>query len=215
MGAKTWMIVYSDDQPSNKFKRYPKPDLEKTISLLNRLFPNEKLEKTDDGDLSFTCPPNDMIFAGHFDGISVVAAKEFGIDNPSKIDRRFISESPFKKAYIHAMHSVVDWFAFAKWEDRELTRSLSLSPDSGIIEDFGEKFEFELPYWKGAHPAIDRSEEDDEEYPFKFHPLELGEEFLKELFGYQLEGFEGSELIEPEKIRLYGFKRPKPWWRLW
>ena len=97
MGAKTWMIVYSDDQPSNKFKRYPKPDLEKTISLLNRLFPNEKLEKTDDGDLSFTCPPNDMIYAGHFDGISVVAAKEFGIDNPSKIDRRFISESPFKK----------------------------------------------------------------------------------------------------------------------
>lgn len=215
MGAKTWMIVYSDDQPSNKFKRYPKPDWEKTISLLNRLFPNEKLEKTDDGDLSFTCPPNDMIYAGHFDGISVVAAKEFGIDNPSKIDRRFISESPFKKAYIHAMHSVVNWFAFAKWEDGELTRSLSLSPDSGIIEDFGEKFEFELPYWKGAHPAFDPSEEDDEEYPFKFHPLELGEEFLKELFGYQLEGFESSELIEPEKIRLFGFKRPKPWWKLW
>lgn len=215
MGAKTWMIVYSDDQPSNNFKRYPKPDLEKTISLLNRLFPNEKLEKTDDGDLSFTCPPNDMIFAGHFDGISVVAAKEFGIDSPSKIDRRFISESPFKKAYIHAMHSVVDWFAFAKWEDGELTRSLSLSPDSGIIEDFGEKFEFELPYWEGAHPVIDPGEEDDEEYPFKFHPLELGEEFLKELFGYQLEGFESAELIEPEKIRLFGFKRPKPWWKLW
>jgi hypothetical protein len=215
MGAKTWMIVYSDDQPSNKFKRYPKPDLEKTISLLNRLFPNEKLEKTDDGDLSFTCPPNDMIYAGHFDGISVVAAKEFGIDNPSEIDRRFISESPFKKAYINAMHSVVDWFAFAKWEDGELTRSLSLSPDSGIIEDFGEKFEFELPYWRGVHPVIDPSEEDDEEYPFKFHPLELGEEFLKALFGYQLEGFESSELIEPEKIRLFGFKRPKPWWKLW
>jgi hypothetical protein len=213
MGAKTWMIVYSDNQSSSKFRNYPKPDLEKTVSLLNRLFPNENLEKIDDGDLSFTCPRDDMIYAGCFDGISVVAAKEFGIDYPSKVNRRFISESPFKNAYIHAMHSVVDWFAFAKWEDGELTRSLSLSPDSGIIEDIGEKLDFEASYWDGLHPAVDPDEED--EYPFKFHPLELGEEVLKEFFGYQLEGFANEELIEPENITLFGFKRAKPWWKIW
>lgn len=96
MGAKTWMIVYSDEQSSSKFKNYPKPDLEKTILLLNRLFLNEKFERIEDGDLSFTCPSDEKIYAGYFNGISVVAAKEFGIDNPSKIDKRFISESPFK-----------------------------------------------------------------------------------------------------------------------
>ena len=208
------MIVYSDDQSLTKFKGYPRPDLEKTASLLARLFPNERLERIDDGNLSFTCPPDDLIYAGCFDGISVVAAKEFGKDNPSKIDRRFISESLFKNAYIHAMHSVVDWFAFAKWEGGELTRSLSLSPDSGIIEDIGEKLDFEIPYWKGEHPAVD-PEDHEEEYPFRFHPLELGEEALKEFFGYQLEGYVNNELIDPEKIKLFGYKRPKPWWKLW
>ncbi|GHA16307.1 hypothetical protein GCM10008090_27640 [Arenicella chitinivorans] len=215
MGAKTWMIVSSDNQSSSKFKSYPKPNLEKTVALLNRLFPNEKLEKTDDGDLSSTCPPNDMIYAGYFEGISVVAAKEFGIDNPSKLDRRFISESPFSNTYLHAMHSVVDWFAFAKWEDGELKRSLSLSPDSGILEDIGERIEFEIPYWNGGHPAVDSDEDDEEEYPFEFHPLELGEAVLKAFFGYQLEGFVDDELIEPERITLFGFKRAKPWWKIW
>ncbi|WP_439145646.1 DUF6928 family protein [Streptomyces canus] len=33
------------------------------------------------------------------------------------------------------MHSVVGWFAFAAWGDGRLLRSLSLSPDSGIIEN--------------------------------------------------------------------------------
>jgi hypothetical protein len=214
MGAKTWMIVYSDDQSSKKFTSYPKPDLKKTVSLLKQLYPNESLKKVDDGNLSFTCPPDDMIYAGCFEGISVVAAKEFGIDNPSKIGKRFVLKSPFKNIYFHAMHSVVDWFAFAKWEDGELKRSLSLSPDSGIIEDIGEKIDFEIPYWNGEHPAIDPEEEDEEEYPFKFHPLELGEEVLKEFFGYQLEGFTNEELIEPENITLFGFKRVKPWWKI-
>jgi hypothetical protein len=35
------------------------------------------------------------------------------------------------------MHSVVDWFAYAVWIDGQLRRSLSLSPDSGIMEIVG------------------------------------------------------------------------------
>ena len=215
MGAKTWMIVYSHEKPSDRFKSYPKPDLGKTVTLLNRLYPGEKLEKIEDGDLSYTSPPDDVIYAGHFDGVAVIAAKEFGIDNPSKINNRFISESPFKNIYLQAMHSVVDWLAFAKWEDGGLSRSLSLSPDSGIIEDIGKKFDFEIPYWNGDHSAIDSEDENEEAYPFKFHPLELGEEVLKKFFGYQLEGFVNEDLIEPENITLLGFKRTKLWWKIW
>ena len=31
------------------------------------------------------------------------------------------------------MHSVVDWFAYARWVNGTLVRSLSLSPDSGVF----------------------------------------------------------------------------------
>ncbi len=209
MGAKTWMLVYSDDQSSQKLQAYPKPDFDKTVALLARLFPRNKLERIGDGDLSYTCPARKVIYAGCFDGFSVVAAREFGVDNPSQIDEHFISESPSRNIYLHAMHSTVDWFAYAKWQDGVLNRSLSLTPDAGVIEDIGEKLSFELPYWNGEHVL------GDEEYPLTFHPLELGEEALKTFFGYQLEGDSTETLIKPEDITLFGFKRTRPWWHLW
>ena len=49
------------------------------------------------------------------------------------------------------MHSVVDWLAFAKWKNGELVRSLSLSPDSGILEDIGLRLPFEEPFWSSKH----------------------------------------------------------------
>ena len=110
------------------------------------------------------------------------------------------------------MHSVVDWLAFAVWKYGNLERSLSLSPDSGILEDIGEKLAFENPFWNGEYPAVDPEEDD---YPFQFHPLELGEAALREFFGYVLEGVVDASLIEPENIPLMGFRRAKPWWKLW
>ncbi|WP_420719932.1 DUF6928 family protein [Streptomyces sp. NA13] len=39
------------------------------------------------------------------------------------------------------------------WEDGHLLRSLSLSPDSGVIENIGTPLPFEQPYWAGDRPA--------------------------------------------------------------
>ncbi len=112
------------------------------------------------------------------------------------------------------MHSVVDWFAYAIWTNGKLVRSLSLSPDSGIIEDIGRRQPFEEPYWSGEHPAVDSDEE--EPYPFPFHPLELGEATLKDRFGYQLEGYIDASLLDPESIPLVRYKRCRsPWWKFW
>jgi hypothetical protein len=40
---------------------------------------------------------------------------------------------------------------------------------------------FENLYWKGEHPAVESEEND--EYPFQFHPLEMREAALLPLFG--------------------------------
>jgi hypothetical protein len=85
-------------------------------------------------------------------------------------------------------------------------RSLSLSFDSGILENIGDKRSFEIPYWAGKHPAIDGDDED-AEYPFPFHPLELGEAALKEFFGYNLEGEIDESQPDVESIPLLTFKR--------
>lgn len=182
--------------------------------LATALFPGEKLELVGEGDLSHTCPPDDEIHIGCFAGVSVVAAKEFGIDHPSRLPRSFIAAGSSGTVYLHAMHSVVDWFAYARWIDGKLVRSLSLSPDGGVLEDIGQRMPFEEPYWTGQHPAIGEGEEPGN-YPFPFHPLDLGEAALRELFGYQLEGFIDSTLLEPESIQLMQFKRSRSKWKFW
>jgi hypothetical protein len=112
------------------------------------------------------------------------------------------------------MHSAVDWFAFAIWERGELVRSLSLSPEYGVMEDIGQHLPFEAPYWAGELPV--KVEEDEVPYPFPFHPLELGEAVLKDQFGYQLEGYVDPSLLEPESIPLLRYRRARSaWWKLW
>ncbi len=64
-------------------------------------------------------------------------------------------------------------------------------------------------------PAGDGDEEADA-YPFPFHPLDLGEAALAELFGYQLEGPIDASLLEPESIPLVRYRRSRSsWWQFW
>lgn len=215
MGAKTWMLVYSDGPVRASLAANPVLNREKSIELAKRLFPSEKLEPLPDGTLLFTNPPDDELLVGCVAGVSIVAAKEFAGDRPSQLPEIFLSQAPAGTICLHAMHSVVDWFAFAVWEGGKLRRSLSLSPDSGIVEDIGDRLPFEAPFWAGQHPAVDPEEEGDD-YPLPFHPLELGEAALAEFFGYQLEGFVDPSLLDPEQIPLLRFKRVQPsWWKRW
>ena len=212
MGAKTWMLVFSNGSPKAALATKPTLDREATIALVNKLFAPERLVAMDDADLCFTCPPDNEIIAGCFPGVVVLAAKEIGIDFPSQLPAKFLEEFADGNLYLHAMHSVVDWLAFAVWRNGTIERSLSLSPDSGIVEDIGARLAFEIPYWAGEHSAVDPGE-DESEYPFLFHPLELGEAALVEFFGYQLEGDIAAATLEPDQIALMRFKRKKSWWR--
>jgi len=137
VGAKTWMLVYANAKVGEALKDAPKLDRGATLQLATKLFPKDKLELIGDGDLSYTCPPDDELHIACFPSVSILAAKEFGIDYPSKLPEPFISEGTHGAIYLDAMHSVVDWLAFAQWVSGKLVRSLSLSPDSGILEDIG------------------------------------------------------------------------------
>ena len=213
MGAKTWMLVYANASVPDVLRGAPQLDRGATKQLATSLFPNHKLEPIGEGTLFFTCPPRGEVHIGCFPPVSILAAKEFAIDYPSKLPARFVSPGCEGTVYLHAMHSAVDWFAFAQWVDGKLVRSLSLSPESGILEDLGERLPFEEPFWSGRNPVTVDDGEDD--YPLPFHPLELGEAALKEFFGYQLEGFIDPTLLQPESIPLVKFMRRRSWWKLW
>ena len=219
MGAKTWMLVSADGNPRDFLSAQPLLNRDASLVLAKRLFPAASFVEGEDGDLSWTNPDDDEIFVAHFGSVAVVAASEFGIDYPSQLPGHFVEAMPHGRVFLHAMHSVVDWFAFAVWEDGKLKRALSLSPESGILEDIGDRYPFESPYWNGERPVDgDDHDEDNEDeyqqdddgdgdYPFVFHPLELAEEALAYFFGYVLEGAMADSAFDPEEVPLMTLRR--------
>ncbi|MFF0477510.1 DUF6928 family protein [Streptomyces sp. NPDC004284] len=45
-------------------------------------------------------------------------------------------------------------------------RSLGLSPDGGIVENTGDPFAFETPYWSGSRRVIRRGRRSPMRFPF-------------------------------------------------
>jgi hypothetical protein len=156
-------------------------------------------------------PPEGLGYATSVPGAELVCAQHFMVDHPSRLPAHLIEASRGRRLALHAMHSVSDWLAFAVWEDGRLVRSLSLSPGSGIMEDVGDPLPFELPYWNGRHPVEPiPGWPRQEPYPLPFHPLELGEEALRALFGFILEGLPRPDDLDPEGVPLLGFNLTDP-----
>ena len=222
MGAKTCLVAQAQGDARRILAECPNVQESATTTLVASLFPGVRFGASRATDLSQTYMSDKRVVAGCFPGLRIVIAAEVAVERPSQLPSRFIAEKG--STILHAMHSVVDWFAFAVWKDGVLVRSLSVAPDSGVIEDIGERLAFEKPYWDGDHPAVDPEEEPDG-YPLPFHPLELGEEALREFFGFQLEGYVDATLLEPERIPMLCFDDPdhaaaparggKAWWKFW
>lgn len=207
MGSKTWMLVYSNGDPSHGLRASDGLNRSDSLEMAHALFPGSDLEPLADGSLSWTNPPQDEILIGCYGDVSVIAAREFAGDRPSTLDRRFIDAAAGQTVHLHAMHSGVNWLAFARWDAGRLTRSLSLSTDDGVIEDRGAKLAFETEFWNGSQPIFDPTDDLVTQLGFNFHPLSLGEAALRSFFGYQLEGFVDPSLLAPGGFPLLRFKR--------
>lgn len=213
MGAKTGLLVYADGDVPGALRRVGAADLDRTVGMLRRLHPGRQIEECEGSTLrDGVYPPEGTTYAAGWPGVDVIADQRVMIDAPSQLPEHLVAASAGRRLVLHAMHSVVDWLAFAVWEDGRLIRSLSLSPDSGIIENIGEPLPFELPYWAGNRPAdvIPWPDENEETYPLPFHPLDLGEDALRALCGFVQEGRPEPDDVDADTIRLHGFKVRDP-----
>ncbi|MGC7100508.1 DUF6928 family protein [Amycolatopsis lurida] len=200
MGAVTAMLVYSEDDAKVVLPGHPVPDREATRAMARRLQPHGVLEEIGDGNLLENVnPPDGRMYVGCFPGLTVICAPEAAVDQPSQLPPNLLEPAGNATVYLHAMHSAVDWFAYAMWERGTLVRSLSLAPEYGILEETGDALMFEKPYWSGDRAPM-------RPCPFPFHPLDLGEEALRAMFGITYEGkpFDGDPDLR--EITLLGFR---------
>jgi hypothetical protein len=208
MGAKTWMIAGADGPPRDVLRAGAPLDRDATLRLARALFPGRALHDAGDGALSFSCPGKDEILAGCLPGVRIVAVFQFALDRPSELPGSVRDALGTRDVWLHAMHSVVDWFAFAHWRDGVLLRSLSLAPDSGILEDLGPRMPFGATFWAGGRPVDPPGTPGG--YPLPFHPLALGDAALEAIFGYTIENPLEPGMVDPDEIPLMRLRARQP-----
>ncbi|WP_067484078.1 DUF6928 family protein [Actinomadura hibisca] len=211
MGAKTGLLIYADGEISQALRAASAPGPAQAAALVERLYPGRVVREGEPSSLGDGCYPSPgTVYAGSFPGVDVVCDQRVMLDHPSELAGHLVEASAGRRLVLHAMHSVVDWLAFAVWEDGQLVRSLSLSPDNGIMEDIGDPLPFEESFWAGEHPVPDDPDWSEEPYPLPFHPLDLGEAALRALLGFILEGMPEPDDIDPYGIELLGFQIADP-----
>jgi hypothetical protein len=205
MGAKDALLVFTDGDAAEVLRARPALDREAALGVARRLYPQAEVTLLADGTLGANSLPEEgEIYVAGFPGLTIVSILESAGDYPSRTPLVMRGAVATRFAYAHSMHSAVDWFAYAIWDDARLVRALSLAPEDGIIENVGPPLPFERPYWAGEFPV--EVDEGEKPYPFPFHPLDLGEAALRELLGFTFEGPVRDDDPDPWDIPMAGFR---------
>lgn len=206
MGAKTGLPAYTTGSIAGGL-RGQGAERESAEALLRRLYPDRRIEPEAEENANLAeavYPPEGTVYAQCFPGLDVVCDRAVMVGRPSRLPRRYLDAADGRTVVLHVMHSVVDLLAFAVWRDGVLVRSLGVSPADGVVEDIGERFPFEIPHWSGAHP-VESDDEDDDPYPLPFHPLVFGEDALRALFGFIVEGYPQPDDVDAFGVPMHRF----------
>ncbi|MEV4754830.1 hypothetical protein AB0J86_06915 [Micromonospora sp. NPDC049559] len=212
MGAKTALLAFADGDIRRALLGPAPASREETEAVVRRIHPGYSVDPGKDSTLlEEAYPPDDVTYATVLPGAELFCTRRLVLDRPSELPDHLLALGAGRRILMHGMHSAVDGLCFAVWEDGRLVRSLSLSPDSGIIENIGEPYDFERPYWAGER-AVEPVPgwPDNGPYPLPFHPLELGEDALRALFGFVIEGYPDPDDLDAEQVPVYGFRVTDP-----
>lgn len=210
MGAKTALLAFAEGDIRPVLAGASRSDRTASENLVRQIHPDYAVEAIADSTLDNTYPPDDVTYAAALPGLDLIVDRRLMHDYPSALPMHLFQLGEGRRIIMHGMHSVVDWLAFAIWENGTLVRSLSLSPDSGIMENIGEPLEFERPYWASERAVELDPEWDEDPYPLPFHPLEMGEDALRALFGFVIEGYPEADDIDGNEIPMHGFRVADP-----
>jgi hypothetical protein len=212
VGAKTALLAFAENDIRPVLRGATRLARSEAEELVRRLHPDHTVEPAGEGTLlDGVYPPQDIAYAAVWPGVELLCDRRFIFGRPSELPDNLLATAGNRRIIVHGMHSAADELAFAVWEAGELVRSLSLSPDGGIQENIGEPYDFEVPYWAGEHPVRPTPDwHDHGPYPLPFHPLELGKQALRALFGFILEGSPQAEDIDADTVSLYKFRVTDP-----
>jgi len=206
MGAKAGILGLGDGDFAEALRQLPTADSERTAALVADIFPGYQVHPVRGWPLAeVTYPPDEEVQALSAPGIAVLCDGRFVLEKPSELPGHVLDLAAGCRVALCAMHSVDDSFAYAVWNDGDLVRSLSVSLPQGIVEDVGEPFEFERPFWATRRAFVAR-------HPgaLGFHPLDLAQQAMRCLFGFALEGRPEPGDVDAGQISMLGYRVTDP-----
>jgi hypothetical protein len=171
-------------------------------SFMRRLFP--RTEYISHGSLTLEeggFPLRGQVNIGSFEAGILIATRDAYLFNPRKLHRRYLGLASNRAVVLITQQSFYDMFAYARWVDGTLVRSISVNPVGKVWEDVGDPEPFEVPFWRGERRV------DDDDYPLPFHPLDLGDAALRSVLGLHYEGGPSPGLVSPADVTLHAYRR--------
>ncbi|MEL7542198.1 MAG: hypothetical protein AAGJ70_00320 [Pseudomonadota bacterium] len=216
MGAKAWFVAFLDADPAVAMPDFNALDRHRTQEFAQELFPNSVLTALPDGELGFLNPPQGEVRVGVYRGARIVAHSSLGEDVPPSLGSSFFDPGASPFAFWHATHSVVDWCAYALWQDGKKVRAFGVDADNGVTIDEGAPLPFEQPFLNGERRQLDMDGNLVADYPLPFHPLDLSEAALVSQLGFAFEG-NSTWTCDPYDLPIMRYALPaeRPWWKFW
>lgn len=198
VGFNVAVLAYSDELTRLDL-RNPIDDCARADAMVEALFPRTPYVENGHVNLMYGgFPERGLLNVASFEGGDLVATRDAHLYNPSKLHHRYLKAARGRTVLLLTQRSFNDMFAFARWENGQLIRSISVNPVGGVWEDIGPPEKFEVPFWRGDH-AVEGA------YPLPFHPLEFSGVFLRSVLGLLYEGPPNPALTFPDEVRLRAY----------
>jgi hypothetical protein len=143
-------------------------------------------------------------------------------DRKQELFQRALSLYPSGKLLMVVLHSVVNYFGYAYYENGELLREFSGGADQGVISDVGELQPEERPAFEnseikdGERVFYDQVHGRIEEFSVDCYGEELTFQMMSKFFGHPfdrvLDGENDHNDLEAE-VFYKTLKKSKPWWK--
>jgi hypothetical protein len=197
MATNSAVVVYADSSPVDVLRAYPVLDKPATRALVDQLFPGASVQEIGDELLADALdPPEDVAFVGCFPGLELACCWRLIGERPSQSGARLIGGPSGsllrrrKNIFLHAVHRDTQWCSYGLWRDGTLVRGLSIGRDPGVLEDVGERLDFERAYWDERRPD----------------PIALGAAALRSFVGLVMDGDRHLDDVDPEIIPVVGYR---------
>lgn len=219
MGYSCNVVAVSPGIPRTDIQKHPEGGVDAAVAAVARFFPEHSpTGRSTTAEDGFSTPNPDHLYVGTWGDTVVIGLEDPDTDAVTAQLADHIA--PHEIIWSLSLQSTVDHCGFGAQGpgyDRSLVAWSDADPDTASELITGTPLPFEEPYLAGEHPSSDDPAEQSD-YPYPFHPLDLGNAAMLWIFGVEAETPPEDAIVadllphrlNPWDLPMHEFSGPEP-----